>query len=286
MPETCVVFGATGNTGSRVADGLLAAGKRVRVVGRSRERLARFAARGAEACALDATDTAAVGRALDGATAAYVMVPPLDYSNPNCDLRMQDAVSESLVAAIRASGIRFVVNLSSLGADRVGMMEQVDSLRRHELRLRTIAGLNVVHLRPGLFMESLLDQARTVATAGFFAYTLDPAVRIPMIAAADIARAALDRLLALDFRGESSVELAGPCDVSDRGGGRDSRTRRGHGRASVSADPLRRAALVAAGCRRALRGDRHRDRHQSVSQRWPFHAFASARHRSRASDDP
>jgi len=214
LAETVVVFGATGNTGRRVAEGLLAAGRRVRVVGRSREKLAPFVQRGAEAFATTATDTPAIARALDGATAAYVMVPPIDYANPQCDLDLPDAISESLVAAIRGSGVPFVVNLSSLGADRPDMMEQVDSLRRHEQRLRTIPSLHVVHLRPGLFMEGLLEQVPTVVEGGFFAYPLDPGVRIPMIAAEDIAAAGLERLLALDFRGESAIELPGPRDVS------------------------------------------------------------------------
>ncbi|HYL62421.1 MAG TPA: NAD(P)-binding domain-containing protein, partial [Candidatus Methylomirabilis sp.] len=39
-----VILGATGNTGAAVADNLLAAGQKVKVVGRSKERLARFAA--------------------------------------------------------------------------------------------------------------------------------------------------------------------------------------------------------------------------------------------------
>lgn len=214
MSEIYVVFGATGNTGKRIAEGLLAAGKRVRVVGRSRDKLSMHVERGAEAFATSAIDTPAITRALRGATAAYVMVPPIDYADPQCDAGLPDAISESLVAALRNSGVPFAVNLSSLGADRPGMMEQVDSLRRHEQRLRTVPSLSVVHLRPGFFMEGLLDQVPTVVQTGFFAYPLEPDVRIPMVAAADIAGTALKRLLALDFRGETAIELPGPRDVS------------------------------------------------------------------------
>jgi uncharacterized protein YbjT (DUF2867 family) len=214
VSEIYVVFGATGNTGKRVAEGLLSAGKRVRVVGRSRDKLSMHVERGAEAFASSAIDTQAMTRALSGATAAYVMVPPIDYANPECDAGLPDAISESLVSALRNSGVPFAVNLSSLGADRPGMMEQVDSLRRHEQRLRTVPSLSVVHLRPGFFMEGLLDQVPTVVQTGFFAYPLEPDVRIPMVAAADIAGVALKRLLALDFRGEMAIELPGPRDVS------------------------------------------------------------------------
>jgi|ERR1700689_2548236 NAD(P)-dependent dehydrogenase (short-subunit alcohol dehydrogenase family) len=44
-----VILGATGNTGSIIADSLLSKGKKVRVVGRDAERLERFVRKGAEA---------------------------------------------------------------------------------------------------------------------------------------------------------------------------------------------------------------------------------------------
>jgi uncharacterized protein YbjT (DUF2867 family) len=214
VSEIYVVFGATGNTGKRIAEGLLSAGKRVRVVARSRDKLSMHVERGAEAFATSAIDTPTITRALSGATAAYVMVPPIDYADPLCDAGLPDAISESLVSALRNSGVPFAVNLSSLGANHPGMMEQIDSLRRHEQRLRTVPSLSVVHLRPGFFMEGLLDQVPTVVQTGFFAYPLEPDICIPMVAAADIAGVALKRLLALDFRGETAIELPGPRDVS------------------------------------------------------------------------
>jgi uncharacterized protein YbjT (DUF2867 family) len=44
-----VVLGATGNTGSVVAEKLLKAGKKVRVVGRDSKKLAAFGSQGGEA---------------------------------------------------------------------------------------------------------------------------------------------------------------------------------------------------------------------------------------------
>ena len=55
-----VVTGARGNTGSIVADALLAAGKEVRVIGRDAKRLERFTDKGAEAFVADARDAAAI----------------------------------------------------------------------------------------------------------------------------------------------------------------------------------------------------------------------------------
>lgn len=52
-----VITGATGNTGGRIAEKLLAAGERVRVLGRDRGRLERFVQRGAEATVSDVAST-------------------------------------------------------------------------------------------------------------------------------------------------------------------------------------------------------------------------------------
>ncbi len=66
-----VVTGATGNTGHVVANRLLDQGKKVRVIGRNRERLQPFVARGAEAFVADLSDQAAVKQAFAGADAVY-----------------------------------------------------------------------------------------------------------------------------------------------------------------------------------------------------------------------
>src|ERR1700747_1668472 len=72
-----VILGASGNTGSIIADSLLSKGKKVRVVGRDAARLQRFAGKGAEAFTGDVSDAEALTRAFRGARAAYLMLPPI-----------------------------------------------------------------------------------------------------------------------------------------------------------------------------------------------------------------
>src|SRR5437660_569110 len=72
-----VITGATGNTGSVIAETLLAQGEKVRIISRSPERLGRFVEKGAEPFVADVTDTAALSRAFQGALAVYTMVPPV-----------------------------------------------------------------------------------------------------------------------------------------------------------------------------------------------------------------
>ena len=62
-----VILGASGNTGSIVANSLLLKGKKVRVIGRDAGRLQRFVDKGAEAVTADTSDAAALTKAFSGA---------------------------------------------------------------------------------------------------------------------------------------------------------------------------------------------------------------------------
>src|ERR1700678_2924156 len=77
LKATYVILGASGNTGSIVADSLLSRGKKVRVIGRDAERLQRFVSKGAEAFTAGWTDAAALTQAFRGAQAAYLLLPPI-----------------------------------------------------------------------------------------------------------------------------------------------------------------------------------------------------------------
>jgi uncharacterized protein YbjT (DUF2867 family) len=207
-----VVIGATGNTGSVVANRLLDQGKKVRVVGRSAERLQPFVARGTEAFVADISDQAAMTRAFTGADAVYAMIPP-DMTSQ--DFRSeQHRVSDAIAGALEHSGVKHVVSLSSVGADKESGTGPVVGLREFENRLNRITGLNVVHLRAGYFMQNTLGQAAAIHAMGKTAGPLRGDLKLPMIAARDIGDAAAELLLALDFNGKQTRELLGQRDLS------------------------------------------------------------------------
>ncbi len=207
-----VVTGATGNTGSVVANRLLDAGKKVRVIGRNQEKLKPFVARGAEAFVADLTDQAALTKAFSGAEGVYAMIPP-DIANPD-PRGYQKRVSDALAGAIRHSGVKQVVALSSVGADKDSGNGPVAGLHEFENKLNQIPGLNVVHLRAGYFMENTLGQPAAIRAMGKMAGPLKGDLKLPLIATGDIGAAAADLLLKLDFTGKSTRELLGQRDLS------------------------------------------------------------------------
>src|SRR5580765_4905664 len=128
-----VVLGATGNSGSVVAETLLSKGEKVRAFGRNKERLAKIAARGAEPFVADQTDSLALTRAFEGARAAYFMVPP-NVSSP--DYRgFQAQVADAAGVAAEAAKLRYLVALSSYGAQHATGCGPISGLNPVERRL-------------------------------------------------------------------------------------------------------------------------------------------------------
>jgi uncharacterized protein YbjT (DUF2867 family) len=207
-----VVIGATGNTGRVVANHLLDQKKAVRVIGRSKERLQPFVDRGAEAFVADVSDQAALARAFTGAEGVYAMIPPdMTSQDFRSDQRRQ---AKAIAGALEKAGAKYVVALSSVGADKQAGTGPVDGLHEFEEILNGVAGLNVVHLRAGYFMENTLGQASAIHAMGKTAGPLRGDLKLPLIATRDIGSAAAELLLALNFKGKETRELLGQRDVS------------------------------------------------------------------------
>jgi uncharacterized protein YbjT (DUF2867 family) len=206
-----VVLGANGHTGRVVAKNLLEHGQKVRVVGRSAERLRNFAARGAEVSIADAMDAPSLTKAFKDAEAAYVLIPP-DTTSSNYRA-FQDRVSDAIAASVENAGVKRVVALSSIGADKASGTGPVVGLYNLEQKLNLIDGANVLHLRAGYFMENVLPQAAVIRMLGSMAGPVRPDLKLSMIATRDIGSAAAEALVRGDFRGKQTRELLGQRDI-------------------------------------------------------------------------
>ncbi len=207
-----VVLGASGHTGHVVANNLLAAGQKVRVVGRNAAHLKLLTAKGAEAFVADATDAEALTKAFHQAEAAYVMIPPNPASTD--PLGYSGRVSDAIVAAVQKAGTKNVVALSSIGADKPSGTGPVVGLHHLEQKLNQISGANVLHLRAGYFMENALPQVNAIRQMGVVSTPLRADLKIPMIATRDIGATAVDALLKPHFHGKQTRELLGQRDLS------------------------------------------------------------------------
>lgn len=198
-----VVTGATGNTGKGVAQGLLEAGKKIRVIGRSSEKLKTFTEKGAEAFTGNLENPDFMKRCLEGAKAVYALIP-LDITAP--DIReYQNKVAEALSAALKSSSIEYVVSLSGIGAQLKKDGGIVQGLHDMEQKFDAIAGISVLHLRAANFLENLYGQIGIIKQMGVMGSSVKEDLPHPMVATKDISALAVKRLLALDFKGPGNV---------------------------------------------------------------------------------
>jgi uncharacterized protein YbjT (DUF2867 family) len=170
--------------------------------------LQRFARKGAEAFTADLSDAAALTKAFSGARAAYLMLPPLNSREE------QERQSDAISKAVKESGLRYAVHLSSYGAHVSEGTGPVTGLHSSEQKLNAIGGLNVLHLRAAYFMENNLAAIDMIHGIGLFGHALLPDLKLPMIATRDVGDYAAQRLLDLDFSGKQTRELLGERDLS------------------------------------------------------------------------
>lgn len=208
-----IITGATGNTGAEITEALLAAGKKVTVIGRSADKLAGFVSKGAVAAVGSLEDEAFLTKVFTGATAVYAMIPPKwDLTS---DWRTyQNVVGRAIANAIEKSGVQKVVVLSSNGAQLPNGAGPVSGLYDFEQMLKAIKGLDILSLRAGYFMQNLLTTIGMIKGMNILGYSLRNDVKTPMVHTKDIAAAGTKYLLSLDFKGFNHVFVPGAADLT------------------------------------------------------------------------
>jgi uncharacterized protein YbjT (DUF2867 family) len=210
MAEGYVVFGATGHVGGIVAGRLLEAGKKVRVVARSADKLRGLAGKGAEVAAGSVDDPAFLRKTLEGARAAFVLLPP--YLGKGIRA-WQDRTAAALGDALEAAKVPYALTLSSIGADQASGNGPIAGLHVLEQRLDRIPNHSPLHLRPGYFFENHLVSIGMIKGLGLTGSALRGDLKMAQIATKDIGEVAARRLLALDWKGRLVQELQGERDL-------------------------------------------------------------------------
>lgn len=212
MSHLVCVLGATGNVGGEAARRLLGGGHRVRAVGRDAKRLEALASAGASTAVGSLTDPAFLSRVFEGASGAFVMIPP-DFAAADMR-RYQRTVSTSVAGALAGSGVKRVVSLSSIGAHLPEGTGPIAGLHEMEGILDAIRGVDVVHLRAAYFLENFLGNLGLIRSQGINGGPIAPDVSLAMVATKDIGAAAADLLASGAFTGRSARELHGARDLT------------------------------------------------------------------------
>jgi uncharacterized protein YbjT (DUF2867 family) len=203
-----VVAGATGNTGSVVAETLLQQGKPVTIIARSEEKAQPWKAKGAKIAVGSFEEPETIIDALKSADGAYLLIPPAS----GVTQENRERVVRSLAQAVEKSGVKHVVILSSIGAQHASGTGPIVSAYITERALSPVAK-NLTIIRAAYFFENWAPVLPAAQNNGALPSFLTPDRKIPMVATRDIGRTAADALLK-PAQGRRIIELAGPQDYS------------------------------------------------------------------------
>ncbi len=208
---TIAVAGAAGRVGRAVAEQLLDEGASVALLVRDAAKVADLAARGAVVHEGDLQDPPYVMEATDDAGQLFWMTPT-DPAHEDL-LAFMDDLGVNASAAVARNSIERVVNLSSFGAHIPTAAGPVEGLHDNEERLDEFEE-NIVHLRPGFFMDNYLGQLDSIRAGRVRFPLVDGSVSLPMVATRDIARAAAQLLHHPEWSGHHILGLHGPRDLT------------------------------------------------------------------------
>jgi uncharacterized protein YbjT (DUF2867 family) len=202
-----LITGSIGNISKVIVDGLVKAGHSVSVITSSSERVSDIEKLGANALVGQLQDLAFLKKAFSQADVVYTMIPPIWQTD---DWRKsQNEIAQNYTTALKESNVKYVVNLSSIGGHLRNGVGPVTGLYDFEQMLNSLAGKNVKHLRPAFFFPNLLSQIGMIKHSGIMGSNYGDKEKIFLVHPKDIAAAALDELLRLDFHGNSVRYIMG-----------------------------------------------------------------------------
>ncbi|KQT27631.1 hypothetical protein ASG22_20280 [Chryseobacterium sp. Leaf405] len=214
MKRKIVILGATGTVGSKIAENLLNDGHQVTLIARHPEKLEKYRSLGAEIIAGDITDVETLTSAFASADSAFILLP--DNVKAENTRAYQREVTSRLIEAIEKSGIKHIVNMSSVGSHMHEGNGMMGGTGEQEVRLNQLKDVNVLHIRSAYFMENFLRIIQFVKNKGINGTAADGDHAIPMVATKDVAKVAAEHLSNLDFKGKSVHAVMGPKDYTYR----------------------------------------------------------------------
>jgi uncharacterized protein YbjT (DUF2867 family) len=192
--------GSLGNISKPLADILIKNGHEVTIISSDSKKLSAIEALGAKAAIGSISDVSFLTKSITGADAIYTMVPP-NWGVSNYRQYIAES-GKNYMEAIKASGVKRVVNLSSIGADLSGGTGPIAGLYDVEHELNTLDGVAIKHLRAGIFFINFFFDIGTIRKMGIMGNNYGEKTNLIMVHPRDIATVAAQELQG-SFEGKS-----------------------------------------------------------------------------------
>nr|WP_199003479.1 NmrA family NAD(P)-binding protein [Flavobacterium sp. ASV13] len=208
------ITGSLGNISKPLTQELVQKGHQVTVISSSVEKQPEIEALGALAAIGSVEDVAFLTKIFTAADAVYCMIPRANYFDPNLDLdAFTRKIGNSYAEAIKKSGVKRVVFLSSIGAhleQNSGIIQRYNEI---ENVLHKLQDVSITFIRPTSFFYNLLAYIPMIKSQGIIAANYGADSMIPWVSPNDISAAIAEELTTLTdgkkIRYVASEELTG-----------------------------------------------------------------------------
>ena len=209
--------GSIGNITKPLAEILVAKGHEVKIISSNADRAEEIKSLGAIPLIGSVSDIEFLKDAFTGADAIYTMVPP-NFAAPKFRAYIK-SIGENYAAAIKESGVKKVVNLSSVGADLPDGTGPIAGLHDVENIFATLNGVDVKHLRAGYFYINFLANIDMVKHANILGSNFGADSKLVLVHPRNIAEVAAE-VLESNFTGKTIQYVASddestPADVAN-----------------------------------------------------------------------
>ena len=211
-----VVTGSLGHISKPLAEELVKKGHDVTVISSKQERKDAIEALGATAAIGTLENVDFLTATFTGADAVYTMIPPGNYTDPNLDIQAQvHHMAKTYKQAIEQSGVRRVVQLSSIGAHMDKGNGILSAYYIMEGILNALpSDVAVTFMRPVGFYYNLYSFVHTIKTQGVIATNYGGDDKKPWVSPIDIAAAVAEEITNLkpagrNIRYVASEEISG-----------------------------------------------------------------------------
>lgn len=186
------ITGSLGNISKPLAEILIAAGHQVTIISSSSDKAKAIEELGATAAIGSVEDAAFLTDTFSGKDAVYTMVPP-NFGASNIR-EFISGTGKKYAEAIKASGVKHVVNLSSIGAHLDGGTGPISGLYDVEQTYAELDGVTVKHLRPAYFYINFFGNIDMIKHAGILGSNYSAETPLVLVHPKDIAVVAAEEL--------------------------------------------------------------------------------------------
>lgn len=191
--------GSLGNISKPLAIQLLAAGHEVSIISSNADKIANIEALGAAAAIGSVADADFLAAAFSGADVVYTMVPP-NFAVADL-LQYFSHTGKNYAEAIRRSGVKRVVNLSSMGAHLNPAPGPIGGARNVEQILNELEDVAVTHIRAPFFYINFYNNMDMIRHMGILGANYPGHTKLVLVHPEDLAAVAAEEIQRVAERG-------------------------------------------------------------------------------------